>query len=111
LATLTSADDAKKAIRLAKNLRASTCLNIRNHVYLNPDLTQEQRTEQYKLRTDLKHRKASGESNLFIKNGRIITKTRAAPPTAPSASLLASSATSIVTTFVAQTAATPSATV
>jgi hypothetical protein len=111
LATLASADDAKRAIRLAKNLRASTCINIRNHVYLNPDLTQEQRTEQYKLRTDLKNRKASGESNLFIENGRIITKTRAAPPTALSASLPAPSATSIATTIVTQTAATPSPTV
>ena len=74
LATLPSADNVKKVFRLAKSLPDSTAISVRENVYINQDLTQEQRNQQYKLRTELKHRKASGERNLVIKNG-VITNT------------------------------------
>ena len=74
LATLPSADDVKKVLRLAKSLRDSTTISVRDNVYINQDLTQEQRNQQYKLRTELKHQKASGKRNLVIKNG-VITNT------------------------------------
>ena len=76
LATLAHATDAIKVIRLAKSLRNSRNDEVKNNVYINPDLTREQRSIQYNLRTELKHRKAAGEINLIIKNNRIITKSQ-----------------------------------
>ena len=73
-ATLAHATDATKVIRLAKSLRNSRNDEVKNNVHINPDLTREQRSIQYNLRTELKHRKAAGEANLIIKNNRIITK-------------------------------------
>lgn len=73
LATLAHASDAMKVIRLAKTLRNSRNDDVKNNVYINPDLTHEQRTIQYNLRTELKHRKAAGETNLIIKNNHIVT--------------------------------------
>ena len=75
LATLAHAFDATKVICLAKSLRNSRNDEVKNNVYINPDLTREQRSIQYNLRTELKHRKVAGEANLIIKNNRIITKT------------------------------------
>lgn len=74
LATLASATDAKNILRHAKDLRNSSSDNIRDHVYINPDLTQQQRITQYKLRAEIRRRTAAGESNLIIRNERIITK-------------------------------------
>ena len=73
LANLAHASDAMKVIRLAKSLRNSRNDDVKNNVYINPDLTHEQRTIQYNLRTELKHRKAAGETDLIIKNKRIVT--------------------------------------
>ena len=76
LATFAHAIDATKVIRLAKSLRNSRNDEVKNNVYINPDLTREQRSIQYNLRTELKHRKAAGEVNLIIKNNCIITKSQ-----------------------------------
>ena len=73
LATLVYTSDATKVIRLAKSLRNARNDDVKNKMYINSDLTHEQRTIQYNLRTELKLRKAAGETNLIIKNNRIIT--------------------------------------
>jgi hypothetical protein len=51
-------------------------------VYVNADLTPEQRKLDYNLRTELKHRRSVGERNLIIRNGKLVTK----QPTAAAAS-------------------------
>ena len=43
-------------------------------MYLNADLTREQRAEDYKLRTELRRRRSAGEHNLAIRNGHIIMR-------------------------------------
>ena len=83
LATLAHASDAREAIKRATALRTSTNVHVRNDIYINPDLTQEQRSIQYKLRTELRLRKAAGELHLIIKNSSIVTRK---PPTTASAS-------------------------
>ena len=72
--TLTSSTDARNALCQAKTLRNSKHAVIRDHVFINPDLTHEQRLLQYYLRTELKHCKAAGETSLIIKHNRIVTK-------------------------------------
>ena len=66
--------DARAAVRLAKNLRNSGDAHTRDHVYLNADLTPEQRKLDYDLRSELKRRRAVGEQDLVIQNGRLHTK-------------------------------------
>ena len=75
LATLADENDAREAIRLVKSLRDSARKEISENVFLNPDLTKEQLTIQYNLRHELKRRKASGETDIVIKNDRIVHRT------------------------------------
>ena len=63
LATLSSDADASAAIRAALKLRKSTNDQVRDNVFLNADLTPEQRKHDYELRTELKRRRAAGELN------------------------------------------------
>jgi hypothetical protein len=83
LVTVSSDVDSTAAIRSAKKLRSSTDAYVRDNVYINADLTPEQRTQDYNLRCELKRRRAAGETNLVIRDGAVtIKKTRAAAPTA-----------------------------
>jgi hypothetical protein len=81
LVTLSSEGDARKAIRSAKRLRSSADSHVRNRVFLNADLTPEQRKVDYDLRMELKRRRAADEADLIIRNGRLHTK--ALRPAAP----------------------------
>ena len=74
LATLSSGADALAVVRSAKKLRSSTNAHVRDHVYINADLTPEQRKQDYNLRTELKRRRTAGEPDLVIRNGKLITK-------------------------------------
>lgn len=74
LATLSSVTDSLAAVRNAKKLRTSTEAHVREHVFVNADLTPEQRKQDYNLRTELKRRRAAGELNLVIRNGKLHTK-------------------------------------
>ena len=47
---------------------------VKDHVYLNADLTREQRQLDSKLRTELRRQRSIGEQNLAIRNGRIVTR-------------------------------------
>ena len=73
LATLLSGADALTAVRSAKKL-SSTDAHVRGHVYINADMTPEQRKQDYNLRTELKRRLKAGEPDLVIRNGKLITK-------------------------------------
>ena len=46
--------------------------NVYNHIFINPDLTPDQRKQDAELRRELKSRRDNGESNLVIKRGRIV---------------------------------------
>lgn len=72
--SLDSETTARNVIRSAKSLRDSPVKSISDMVYINPDLTKDQRAAQFQLRAELKRRRASGEVNLIIKNNRIVTK-------------------------------------
>jgi hypothetical protein len=75
LATLSSENDAVAAVCSASKLRRSADENVRDNIYLNADLTPEQRKLDYDLRTELKRRRAAGERDLVIRDGRLVTKT------------------------------------
>ena len=60
LVTLSSDADARIAIRSAKNLRNSSDTYVRDHVFLNADLTPELRNIDFNLCTELKRRRAAG---------------------------------------------------
>ena len=45
-----------------------------SNIYVSPDYTRKEREANKVLREELKRRKASGEVNLGIRNGRIVTK-------------------------------------
>ena len=86
LATLSSDADSRAAIRSATKLRSSTDAHVRDHVYLNADLTMEQRKLDYELRTELKLRRAAGEQDLVIRVGKLHTKhSRSVATTVPAA--------------------------
>ena len=64
-------------------------------VYISQDMTQAERQKHKQLVTQLKQRRAKGEQNIVIRNGRIITRysrTQLNPPTEQS-SIQPSSAT------------------
>jgi hypothetical protein len=89
LATLVNEKDAHTVLRSAKDLRGSSDPYVSAHVYLNADLTREQRLQEYNLRTELKQRRLAGESDLIIRNGKVIAKplARVAARTGASVSL------------------------
>ena len=72
--TLASINDVRAALRDAKKLRQSNNTYVKDHVYLNADLTREQRALDFKLRTELRRRRSAGEQNLAIRNGRVIMR-------------------------------------
>ena len=44
------------------------------NVYVNPDMTKQQRHKDFQLRQELKRRREEGENDLIIRNGVIIQK-------------------------------------
>ena len=44
-----------------------------SNIYINPDLTKEEREEGRKLRAELKSRRQAGERNLTIRRGRVVS--------------------------------------
>lgn len=74
LVTLSSADTANDVIRAATKLRRSTVNHTHDTIFINRDLTPEQREFDYELRKDLKLRHAAGKQNLVIRNGKVCEK-------------------------------------
>jgi len=61
----------RQILRNAKNLRNS---NTHKRVFISPDLTPQEREANKQLRQELKRRKDAGDTNLIIKNGKIVSK-------------------------------------
>ena len=75
LVTLADEKQASAILRVAKNLRDSTDAYVHDHIFINEDLTQLQRTESFNARAELKRRRAASETNLVIRNGSVVKKT------------------------------------
>ena len=58
-------------LRQAKTLRKSPAFE---RIYVNPDLTKNQRIKEAELRAELKRRRGAGE-NVFIRRGCLVVKT------------------------------------
>jgi hypothetical protein len=78
LVTMASDDDVTTIMRSARSLRTSTDAYVAANIFVNRDLTANQRKEQFDLRTELRQRLASGESDLIIRNGTILKRSPAA---------------------------------
>ena len=79
LISLTDNSIRRQILRNAKTLWNS---NSHKNVFISPDLTPQERATNKQLRTELQRCKASGEINLIIKRGQIISKqplSKAAP--------------------------------
>ena len=72
--TLASINDVRAAQRDAKKLRQSNNTYVKDHVYLNADLSREQCALDFKLRSELRRRRSAGEQNLAIPNGHVIIR-------------------------------------
>ena len=68
-----------KILRQSKMLKSSTDEEI-NKVSIGRDLTLRQREINKKLSEDLKRRRNGGETNIKIRNGKIIKTERQKPP-------------------------------
>ncbi len=92
LATLADDKLTMEVLRSAKLLRRSTSALVRASVYVNADLTHQQRTAMFNALMELKRRRAAGETDLVIRDGSVVKKnppraahgaTAATAPTAP----------------------------
>ena len=80
LVTLSSESNARAAIRDARKLCNSADHHLRDHIiFLNADLTPEQRKADYKLRAELNRHRVAWEADLIIRNGKLQTKTPQPP--------------------------------
>ena len=68
---LSSLNQKHKLLRISKHLRDSSDFS---NVFINPDFTKRERTEQYLLRKELRERRSKGEKNLIISGDQIIEK-------------------------------------
>lgn len=71
IATMKDKAMRDRVLKSAKKLRQ---IRDWDHVYLAPDLTKRDREQDYQLRQELKHRRETGEKNLIIRRGKIITR-------------------------------------
>ena len=60
-------------IRSEKKLRSLTNADIKANVFISPNYTKLEKTEQYNLRVKLRRRKAACEPNVIIRNGKIFS--------------------------------------
>ena len=71
IVTLDNPSAKHDILKLTSDLRhSSKYINI----YITPDLTKKEREVNKKLREELSHRKTAGETNLAIRNGKIVSK-------------------------------------
>lgn len=69
IVTLENQETKAELLKLASQLRSS---REWHSLFINPDLTQSEREAGKKLREELARRRADGELNLFIRQGKII---------------------------------------
>ena len=65
--------DKQSLLTDAKKLRSSTNPAVKDKVYINRDLTPQERQHQLALRNELKLRRAAGEKDISIRAGKIIS--------------------------------------
>ena len=73
LVTVGNFEEEKDLLRLAKNIQQS---DEWSNIYISPDLTPKEREVNRVLRAEIRRRRDAGESNLVIRNGKIIKTTR-----------------------------------
>ena len=66
-------DVKKRLLENAKNLRKAPD-GWKKSVFINPDLTREERERNYRARQELKRRKDNGEHDLIIRNFQVVKK-------------------------------------
>ena len=71
VATLDTEEAKWEVIRIAPQLRGTT---MGSNIYINPDLTKQEREEGKRLRSELAERRNKGEHNLVIRKGRIVQR-------------------------------------
>ena len=69
IVTLSDFETKMEILRSSSQLRSHPKWQ---HIYINPDLTPEEREVNRKLRQELASRRASGEENIIIRKGRIV---------------------------------------
>ena len=74
--TLKNQDSKGNILRKSRALESSEDFS---EIYIRPDLTRLQRTEQRMLRDELRSRREKGEDNIFIRRGKIIQTRDRAP--------------------------------
>jgi hypothetical protein len=72
LVSLRDMEDKKNLLLNAKKLRLSSSTAIKDHVFINADLTLQERQQGAALRKELKLRKEAGETDIGIRAGKII---------------------------------------
>ena len=83
LVTLPSDDNTTTIVRSARSLRSSNDVYVATNVFVNRDLTADQRKEQFDLRSEFHRRLASGESDLTIRNSSIQKSSSRTPTAGP----------------------------
>ena len=71
---LTSTEDRDALIKGAIRINKTLPRDSPKKVYINPDMTKEERLKQKELRDQLKARRQGGEENLIIRNGEIVKR-------------------------------------
>ncbi len=69
--TLNRVETKKETLNKAKKLRTATQSQY-NKVYITPDLTYREREESRRLREELAERRAKGEKDVFIRQGKLV---------------------------------------
>ena len=71
--TISNTHVQKQVLKQAKNLKSCGSETM-SKVFITPDLTLQEREENRKLRDELKARRDKGETDLVIRNGKIVQK-------------------------------------
>jgi hypothetical protein len=72
LVCLRDTDEKRALLVNAKKLRKSANSSVKDNVFINADLTLQQRQQGAALRRELKARKESGEVDIVIRSGKIV---------------------------------------
>ena len=77
LVTVNDKEAKRQILRNAAELRQ---ISVWKNIFVSPDFTFKERQANKILRDELKRRRSQGETNLIIRNGKIICKQRSSAP-------------------------------
>ena len=69
--TVSSVETRRKILKDSRKLKD---IDDYKEVFIAPDLTKMQRLEDFKLRKELRDRKEKGETDIFIRSGKIVQR-------------------------------------